>query len=50
MEQHDTAIARAGRMTVYELFRSRAQMNPDAIAIDAPDRSWMMRRVDGRVT
>ena len=49
MEQHDTAIARAGRMTVYELFRSRAQMNPDAIAIDAPDRLLTYRAFDQEV-
>jgi acyl-CoA synthetase (AMP-forming)/AMP-acid ligase II len=36
-------------MTVYELFRSRAQMNPDAIAIDAPDRMLSYSAFDSEV-
>lgn len=49
MQDHEVAIARAGRMTVYELFRSRAQMAPNAIAIDAPDRSITYRDFDAEV-
>ena len=49
MLEQDAAIARAGRMTVYELFRSRAQMNPDAIAIDAPDRMLSYSAFDSEV-
>lgn len=49
MQDHDAAIARAGRMTVYELFRSRAWMRPDATAIDAPDRLLTYRELDAEV-
>lgn len=49
MLEHEAAIARAGRMTVYELFHSRAQMTPDAIAIDAPERCLTYRALDDEV-
>ena len=49
MQNQDSGIARAGRMTVYELFRSRAQMTPDAIALDAPDRCLSYRELDAEV-
>jgi acyl-CoA synthetase (AMP-forming)/AMP-acid ligase II len=49
MPEQDAAIARAGRMTVYELFRSRAQMTPNAIAIDAPDRMLSYSAFDAEV-
>jgi fatty-acyl-CoA synthase len=49
MPEQDAAIARAGRMTVYELFRSRAQMTPEAIAIDAPDRMLSYSALDAEV-
>ena len=43
------AIARAGRMTVYELFQSRAAMAPDALAIDAPERRMTYQAFDAEV-
>ena len=49
MLEHEPAVARAGRMTVYELFSSRAQMAPEAVAIDAPDRRLTYRDFDEEV-
>jgi acyl-CoA synthetase (AMP-forming)/AMP-acid ligase II len=49
MNNPDSSIARAGRLTLYELFQSRMRMKPDAVAIDAPERTLTYRHFDHEV-
>src|SRR5689334_1715139 len=49
--QGDTAamIGRAGRLTVYELFRSRVRRDPGALAVEAGSLRLSYRELDERV-
>ncbi len=42
-------IGRSGRLTVYELFRSRAKRDPDAVAIECGETRVTYRELDARV-